>query len=88
MSGWTGPRPITTTTSKTRRETVSPDPTSEGVEAIARFHELLGAHVEDPPRWSSGSNDRGLFVAALVAARYQVYAVNPLSTRVTATGMA
>ena len=53
----------------------------EGVDGIARFHELVGAHVEDPAEVVIGiETDRGLFVAALVAAGYQVYAVNPMST--------
>jgi transposase len=53
----------------------------EGVEGIARFHELVGAHVEDPGEVIIGiETDRGLFVAALVAAGYEVFAVNPMST--------
>ena len=53
----------------------------EGVDGIARFHELVGAHVEEPAEAVIGiETDRGLFVAALVAAGYNVYAVNPLST--------
>jgi hypothetical protein len=53
----------------------------EGVEGIARFHELVGAHVEEPGEVVIGiETDRGLFVAALVAAGYLVFAVNPMST--------
>ena len=53
----------------------------EGVEGIARFHELVGAHVDDPSAVVIGiETDRGLFVSALVAAGYQLYAVNPMST--------
>jgi hypothetical protein len=53
----------------------------EGVDGIARFHELVGAHATDPAEVVIGiETDRGLFVAALVAAGYQVYAVNPMST--------
>lgn len=53
----------------------------EGVEGIARFHELVGTHVEDPAEVVIGiETDRGLFVTALVAAGYQLYAVNPMST--------
>ena len=53
----------------------------EGVDGIARFHELVGAHVEDPAEVVIGiETDRGLFVTALVAAGYQLYAVNPIST--------
>jgi Transposase/Transposase IS116/IS110/IS902 family len=53
----------------------------EGVDGIARFHELVGEHVEDPEEVVIGiETDRGLFVSALVAAGYQLYAVNPMST--------
>ena len=52
----------------------------EGVEGIARFHELAARHADDPGQVVIGiETDRGLFVAALVAAGYQVFAVNPLS---------
>jgi Transposase/Transposase IS116/IS110/IS902 family len=53
----------------------------EGVDGVARFHELVGAHAEDPAEVVIGiETDRGLFVTALVAAGYQLYAVNPMST--------
>ncbi|MGH3496719.1 MAG: IS110 family transposase [Nocardioidaceae bacterium] len=53
----------------------------EGVEGIARFHELVGGHVDEPGEVVIGiETDRGLFVAALVAAGYVVFAVNPMST--------
>src|SRR5258708_7802348 len=53
----------------------------EGVEGIARFHEMVGAHAEEPNEVVIGiETDRGLFVGALVAADYQVFAVNPRST--------
>jgi hypothetical protein len=53
----------------------------EGVEGIARFHELVGAYATDPAEVVIGIEiDRGLFVTALVAAGYQLYAVNPMST--------
>jgi len=53
----------------------------EGIEGIARFHELVGAHVENPDDVVIGiETDRGLFVSALVATGYQVFAVNPMST--------
>ena len=53
----------------------------EGVEGIARFHELAARHAEEPGEVVIGvETDRGLFVAALVAAGYQVFAVNPMST--------
>ena len=47
---------------------------------IARFHELAGCHASEPGEVVIGiETDRGLFVAALVAAGYQVFAVNPMS---------
>jgi transposase len=53
----------------------------EGVDGIARFHDLVGVHVDDPEEVVIGiETDRGLFVAALVASDYQVFAVNPMST--------
>jgi len=53
----------------------------EGVEGIARFHDLVGDHVEEPGDVVVGiETDRGLFVTALVAAGYEVFAVNPMST--------
>jgi transposase len=53
----------------------------EGVEGITRFHELVGDHVEEPGEVVVGiETDRGLFVTALVAAGYEVFAVNPMST--------
>ena len=45
----------------------------EGVEGIARFHDLVGRHVDEPGEVVIGiETDRGLFVAALVAAGYEV----------------
>jgi transposase len=53
----------------------------EGVEGIGRFHDLVGVHVDDPSQVVIGiETDRGLFVSALVAAGYLVFAVNPMST--------
>jgi len=53
----------------------------EGVEGVARFHELLGSFVEDPSEVVIATEtDRGLFVGALIAAGYGVIAVNPMST--------
>ena len=53
----------------------------EGVEGIARFHELVNTHAEGPADVVVGiETDRGLFVTALVAAGYQLFAVNPMST--------
>jgi transposase len=53
---------------------------ADGVVGVARFHELVGAHALEPAQVVVATEtDRGLFVGALVAAGYEVYAVNPLS---------
>lgn len=54
---------------------------AEGIDGVARFHELVAGYVEDPVDVVIATEtDRGLFVAALVAAGYTVLAVNPMST--------
>ncbi len=53
----------------------------EGVEGVGLFHELVGGLVEDPAEVVVGiETDRGLFVGALVAAGYEVLAINPLAS--------
>lgn len=53
----------------------------DGVEGVARFHELVASHVDDPAGVIVATEtDRGLFIGALVAAGYTVLAINPLST--------
>jgi transposase len=53
----------------------------DGVEGMARFHELVAGHVGDPVDVVVATEtDRGLFIGALVAAGYTVLAVNPMST--------
>jgi hypothetical protein len=53
----------------------------EGVEGVARFHELVAPFIDDPADVVVATEtDRGLFVGALVAAGYRVLAVNPMST--------
>ncbi len=53
----------------------------EGVEGVGRFHELVAPFAEEPAEVVVATEtDRGLFVWSLVAAGYQVVAVNPLST--------
>jgi transposase len=52
----------------------------EGLAGIRGFHELMGTHAEEPSQVVVGiETDRGLWVQALSAAGYQVYAVNPLA---------
>ena len=54
----------------------------EGVAGIARLHKLIGAHVGEDTRPDQVvvgiETDRGLWVQALVAAGYRVYAINPM----------
>ena len=53
----------------------------EGIAGVARFHELVADFVDEPSGVIVATEtDRGLFVGALVAAGYQVIAVNPMST--------
>jgi transposase len=52
----------------------------EGLDGIRVFHELVADHIVDPGEVVVGiETDRGLWVTALVAAGYQVYAINPLA---------
>ncbi|MDT5019090.1 MAG: hypothetical protein QOD39_5250 [Mycobacterium sp.] len=52
----------------------------EGLPGISGFHELVAAHAEEPSQVVIGiETDRGLWVEALSAAGYQVFAVNPLA---------
>lgn len=54
---------------------------TEGMDGVARFHELLAPFVDDPADVTIATEtDRGLFVAAMVASGYRVLAVNPMST--------
>ncbi|MGV0646781.1 IS110 family transposase, partial [Mycolicibacterium sp. XJ2546] len=52
----------------------------EGLAGIRGFHELVAAHAEEPTQVVIGiETDRGLWVEALAAAGYEVFAVNPLA---------
>jgi transposase len=52
----------------------------EGLGGIRGFHELVAGYVDDPAEVVVGiETDRGLWVQALVAAGYQVYAINPVA---------
>lgn len=59
----------------------------EGMAGIAQLHELIGQHIgldegelDDPVQVVVGiETDRGPWVQALLAAGYQVFAINPLS---------
>jgi transposase len=52
----------------------------EGLAGIARLHGLIAEQAQDPAQVVIGiETDRGLWVDALTAAGYQVFAVNPLA---------
>lgn len=52
----------------------------EGLTGIRGLHALIAAHAEEPDQVVVGiETDRGLWVDALVAAGYQVFAINPLA---------
>jgi transposase len=52
----------------------------EGIEGTARLHEVLATHADAPEQVVIAiETDRGLLVRSLVAAGYEVFAVNPLS---------
>jgi len=52
----------------------------EGLAGIGRLHELIAEHAEDPTQVVIGiETDRGLWVDALTAAGYQMFAINPLA---------
>ncbi|MGH8938255.1 MAG: IS110 family transposase, partial [Actinomycetes bacterium] len=51
---------------------------AEGIEGVGRLHALISDYADDPEQVAVGvETDRGLMVASLVAAGYQVYAINP-----------
>ena len=53
---------------------------ADGVAGVARLHELIASWANEPAEVVVGiETDRGLLVGALVAAGYQVIAVNPLA---------
>jgi transposase len=52
----------------------------EGLAGIRAFHELVADHANDTHDVVVGiETDRGLWVQALIAAGYQLYAINPLA---------
>ncbi len=52
----------------------------EGLAGICRLHELIADHADQPELAVIGiETDRGLWVNALTAAGYQVFAVNPMA---------
>jgi transposase len=52
----------------------------EGLAGISQLHELIAGHADEPEQVVVGiETDRGLWVGALIAAGYQLFAVNPLA---------
>ena len=52
----------------------------EGLTGIGRLHEMIAAYGEDPGEVIVGiEKDHGLWVGALAASGYQVYAINPMA---------
>ena len=52
----------------------------EGLSGIRCLHELIAAHAEEPEQVMIGiETDRGLWVSALAASGYQVWAINPMA---------
>jgi transposase len=52
----------------------------EGLTGVRQLHALIASHAEQPDHVVIGiETDRGLWVEALVAAGYQVFAINPLA---------
>ena len=62
---------------------------ADGLAGVGKLHALVATQAEDPTQVAVGiETDRGLLVGALLAAGYQVYAVNPRSSATTGAGMA
>jgi transposase len=52
----------------------------EGLAGISQLHELIAGHADEPEQVVVGiETDRGVWVGALIAAGYQLFAVNPLA---------
>ena len=82
MSEWTGRKPTTMCTSKTRTANGWPAGVCpKGLRASPDSTRWSVPMPQEPNEVVIGiETDRGLFVAALVAAGYEVFAVNPMST--------
>ena len=53
---------------------------AEGLEGVGKLHALVAEHAQEPASVVVGiETDRGLLVGSLVAAGYQVLAINPLA---------
>jgi transposase len=53
----------------------------DGLEGVGKLHALIAEHAEEPASVVVGiETDRGLLIGALLAAGYQVFAINPLAS--------
>jgi transposase len=53
----------------------------DGLEGVRRLHSVLAELADDPSQVVIATEtDRGLFITAMIAAGYQVIAINPMST--------
>jgi transposase len=74
------PKTITTFTGWMTGLRLSSRRLPEGQTGIGRLHALIASHAEEPDQVVIGiETDRDLWVEALVAAGYQVFAINPLA---------
>jgi transposase len=63
-----------------RGEVLAKERVADGLHGVARLHAVVAEHSDDPNNVIVGIEiDRGLLVGALVAAGYEVFAINPLS---------
>jgi transposase len=63
-----------------RGELLAKERVADGLHGVARLHAVVAEHSDDPNNVIVGIEiDCGLFVGALVAAGYEVFAINPLS---------
>jgi transposase len=54
---------------------------AESLEGVSKLHALIAEHAEEPARVVVGiETDRGLLVGSMLAAGYQVFAINPLAS--------
>ena len=54
---------------------------AEGLEGVGKLHALIAENADEPASVMVGiETDRGLMVGALLAAGYQVFAINPLAS--------
>ncbi len=53
---------------------------AEGLDGVGKLHALIAEHAQEPASVVDGiETDRGLLVGSLVAAGYQVFAINPMA---------